>query len=312
MEPDPEEPSGLVLAGKHAKKGGKSGEAYHRGGELHQEGRYEEAMAEFEKSFAIGYKPGASAYNVACGAARLGRTDDAFAWLDKAAANGFRDMLNYLDRDEDLESLRDDPRLPEVRRRLREAEAVARQGEAEALLSEFEGLASRFPEGAERLYSLGKELLDAHQYRIAAQAFRLSARAGLQTGASLYNSACALSLEGESAAALGALREALEAGFDDPVLMRRDGDLDAIRSQPRYRDLVAMADALSLQPLDREGEELDDDDAAEHRAAWARAAARYETYAVAHPISAAPGSTSASRGWRRRKRPRPPGPSTRP
>jgi beta-lactamase regulating signal transducer with metallopeptidase domain/tetratricopeptide (TPR) repeat protein len=277
------EPSGLVLAGKREKKGGKSGDAYRRAAELHEEGRYAEAIAEFEKSFQLGYKPGASAYNAACGQARLHRNDEAFAWLDKAAENGFHDLLKYLDRDEDLESLRDDPRLPELRRRVREAEAIARQGEIEELLSEFEGLASRFPEGAERLYPLGKELLDTHQYRVAAQAFRLSAKAGYRAGASLYNTACALALDGQDSAALDALREALDAGFDDPELMRRDGDLDSIRALPPYRDLLAMADALNLHPLGIEGKEGKDDAAAEARAGWARAAARYETYAGAHP-----------------------------
>jgi tetratricopeptide (TPR) repeat protein len=283
LEPLASAPSGLVLAGKHAKKGGKSGDAYHRGAELHQEGRYEEAIAEFERSYELGYKPGASAYNVACGAARLGRTDEAFAWLDKAAESEFHDLLGYLDRDEDLESLRSDPRLPELRRRLREAEAIARRGEIEGLLSEFEGLSSRFPEGAERLYPLGKELLDTHQYRVAAQAFRLSAKAGFRTGPSLYNTSCALALDGQSPAAFAALREALEAGFDDPELMRRDGDLDSIRPLPPYRDLTAMADALHLQPLGAEGKVANEDAAAEFQAGWARAAGRYETYAGAHP-----------------------------
>lgn len=51
-----------------------------------------------------------SYYNLACVQALLGRTNEAFANLNKAIANGFTDV-NHIGSDPDLEGLRDDPRF---------------------------------------------------------------------------------------------------------------------------------------------------------------------------------------------------------
>jgi beta-lactamase regulating signal transducer with metallopeptidase domain len=64
----------------------------------------------FERAHELGYRRGTSAYNVACSHAMAGNPDRAFEWLDRAAAEGF-DVPSHAAHDDDLDSLRDDPRF---------------------------------------------------------------------------------------------------------------------------------------------------------------------------------------------------------
>ena len=72
----------------------------------------------FQKALNLGYRPGTSAYNTACAYSKAGRIDSAFEWLNKARSMGFK-LHNYLDGDDDLENLRDDPRYRELRKEVR-------------------------------------------------------------------------------------------------------------------------------------------------------------------------------------------------
>ena len=49
-----------------------------------------------------------------------------------------------------------------------------------------------------------------------------------------YNLACSCALGGELEEALVLLEQACRLGFDDLALLRRDQDLDALRSDPRF------------------------------------------------------------------------------
>ena len=83
-----------------------------------QAGLNDESAGSFQKSITLGYRPGASAYNAACAYARAGRNDLAFQWLEKARAAGFK-LHEYLEDDDDLDSLHDDPRWRELKRKVR-------------------------------------------------------------------------------------------------------------------------------------------------------------------------------------------------
>lgn len=274
VDETPPAPAGFLKAGNPSSRDGK--DAFRRASKLHDEERWAEASREFQRAYAAGYRTETSAYNAACGLAREGDTEQAMRWLERAAAEGF-DVLSYLSEDEDLESLRSDPRLPEWTVALRREQAAAHRDEAARLEDRFRRLSEEFPRGARDLYGLGKELLDAGSYEVAAQAFRLSAKAGLQTGASFYNAACAYALAGDRGRALDLLRQSLEAGFDDPSLLRKDEDLAAIRKEPGYRELVALSDALELKSTE------DSDSGDREREIWAKAAREYEKVAAAHP-----------------------------
>ncbi len=93
----------------------------------------------------------------------------------------------------------------------------------------------------ETWYDLAHERYDAHRYVDAAQAYEYAARRGYRAGTAWYNSACSWSLAGERDAALGALLQALDSGFDDFDLVQSDDDLATIRSESRYALLLERA-----------------------------------------------------------------------
>ncbi len=89
--------------------------------QLHS-GRNEEAVKNYEKAFALGIPPGVNTrgiayYNLACGYARLGQKEKAITALGSAVTEGFTDRKAY-ETDEDLASLRLEPRFQELLSRL--------------------------------------------------------------------------------------------------------------------------------------------------------------------------------------------------
>jgi tetratricopeptide (TPR) repeat protein len=78
-----------------------------------QAGDYDAAYATTSRALEDHPDDGNVHYNLACIRARAGRTDDAFAHLERAFANEPRTLEWAVD-DADLESLRDDPRLADL------------------------------------------------------------------------------------------------------------------------------------------------------------------------------------------------------
>lgn len=75
---------------------------------------YRAAIPAYVKAFELGAGyPANSAYNVACCHALLGEKDEALHWLEVALKKGFRD-LRQAQTDNDLASLRDDPRYRDM------------------------------------------------------------------------------------------------------------------------------------------------------------------------------------------------------
>jgi beta-lactamase regulating signal transducer with metallopeptidase domain len=66
-------------------------------------------IAAYQKTLALGYRPGTSSYNMACAYALQGNRDAAFDWLERARAAKF-DLDSYVDDDDDLDALHRDPR----------------------------------------------------------------------------------------------------------------------------------------------------------------------------------------------------------
>jgi tetratricopeptide (TPR) repeat protein len=92
----------------------KDGQAWHMlGYALHAGGKLDEALPVHIKAASFPAVAGPSTYNVACVYALKGKSDDAFAWLEKAITAGFNDE-NLLNTDSDLDSLRKDPRFAKI------------------------------------------------------------------------------------------------------------------------------------------------------------------------------------------------------
>ncbi|HVE59882.1 MAG TPA: tetratricopeptide repeat protein [Pyrinomonadaceae bacterium] len=85
---------------------------YLLGMSLHSLGKWEQAIAAFEKNVAIAQNPNAM-FNIACGYARLNQPDKAFEWLEKSLMNGAAFTVS-LETDEDLVNIRKDARFKKM------------------------------------------------------------------------------------------------------------------------------------------------------------------------------------------------------
>lgn len=78
--------------------------AQHMGGDL------EGSIKSGQRAIELGFRPETESYNIACAFALLGKTDNAIEWLTKALENKYADQ-ETLEGDDDLNSLRSDPRF---------------------------------------------------------------------------------------------------------------------------------------------------------------------------------------------------------
>ena len=255
--------------------------AYSRGKELHGDGHYVEAAEAYVRAVELAYREDTAAYNAACAYARAGRKDDAFLWLNKAIELGF-DVERYLGKDDDLDALRKDPRFTELKKAARSAKAEGNTAEAARAARRFESLSADGSKNGARWFQAGRELLDANRLEQSEKASRMAATLGYRVGASTYNAACALARAGKVPQALDTLDAALEAGFDDPSLIEKDDDLDALRGDPRLARLEKKAEDLTLSMPDIESgiSRL-----FRRRSAWREEIPRYAAYVKAHPES---------------------------
>jgi tetratricopeptide (TPR) repeat protein len=246
--------------------------------DLHGDERYDEAIDAFRKAIGAGYREDAASYNIACGYALQGNRDKAFEWLKKASEAGF-DVAAYLERDDDLDNLKSDPRWREWKKSVREHPSAKKEREGAAAATRYERVAARAPKEGEPFFHVAKDLLDAGRYDLSAKAFQASADRGYRVGTSLYNEACALSRAGQTRAALDLLQKALDAGFDQPDIFRKDDDLDNVRDDPRFAEIAREARDLSLPGLGLNrwiG-------SGSSRTKWRESGRKAEEYARAHP-----------------------------
>lgn len=252
---------------------------YSRGMDLHHDDRYDEAIEAFQKAIEAGYREDAASYNIACGYALKGDPDKAFEWLRKAAEAGF-EVASYLERDGDLDNLKSDPRWKEFKKTVKEHPSARREHEAAAAAARYGRLVARAPKDGEPFFNMGRELLKAERYDLSAKAFQASADRGYRVGTSLYNEACALARAGQKRAALDLLQKALDAGFDQPDIFRKDDDLDNVRDDPRFAEIVREARDLSLPGLGLNRWAFG---SGSTRTKWRESARKVEEYARAHP-----------------------------
>jgi len=77
---------------------------------LHYSREHSRAIQAFERAIQLGYRTPTASYNIACANAMMGNRDAAFAWLEKSVDAGFN-LEDYVNGDEDLDSLRSDARF---------------------------------------------------------------------------------------------------------------------------------------------------------------------------------------------------------
>ncbi|HEX4439640.1 MAG TPA: M56 family metallopeptidase [Thermoanaerobaculia bacterium] len=257
---------------------------YGRGMDLHNDENYEAAIEAFKKSIEDGYREDAASYNIACGYARLGNSDAAFEWLKKAMDAGF-DVASYLGRDDDLDSLKSDPRWAQTKKEARAQEGSKSAREAKAASSRYERLVAKNPKSGEAFFENGLELLRADEYDLAAKSYQQAIDRNYRTATAYYNQACAYAQNGDKDRAFDSLRKALDAGFDQPDTLAKDDDLENLHGDPRFSALKKDARELELPGYSNGywGHR------ASERAKWRNAAKRFEEYVQKNPNS--------GRGW---------------
>ena len=217
---------------------------FDRAMELHEDERWDEAIAAFRRAIEAGDHVGTSSFNIACAHARKGEKDLAFEWLGRAEEAGF-ELRRHLD-DDDLDALRTDPRFTALKAKARAARSGRSAEKCRSAVVRYDQLAGRGSKDGRALFENGQDLLSCGELDRAARAFVAAAEAGRREGTSLYNAACARALESRNGEALDLLERAVAAGFDGAGHLRRDDDLDGLRAEPRFERIAKDAEALSL------------------------------------------------------------------
>ena len=97
------------------------------------------------------------------------------------------------------------------------------------------------PEEAQDIFNQGIEQLNAKKFDEAVAAFKKIADKLPKEGVgitSAYNVACAYALKGEKATALVWLETAIDNGFTKFDHIEKDTDLDSLRDEPKYKELM--------------------------------------------------------------------------
>ena len=250
--------------------------AWKRAYSFHRDDDFEQATKAFEESYEAGYRKATSAYNAACGYARLNQLGTAMDWLERSMEAGF-DVGEYLWVDDDLINLRSDPAFESLRE-----EYPSRK--RDRLLRKYERRIERDDVDGESFYGLGMSLHVMGEYDKAIRAWERTLASGNNTSSASYNIACARARLGQHDDALDALDRAIELGYTNVQHMERDDDLDSIRDDARFAALLGKAEDLDLPSTGRNGHH-----GWFQRPAWDAAAERYQSYVEENPDS--------PRGW---------------
>ncbi len=154
------------------------------------------------------------------------------------ALAGLRDLSGY----EIL--LRERPELalsrPQVSLELGIVQGVRsiQEKQYQAAVEELKKVLAESPFDFRANYHIAFAYLLLKEYDKAIHHFEIAKRIQPDDQLTLYNLACAYALSGKKEEALRELRAAVEAGFDDVEHIESDPDLESLRGDPRYKDLV--------------------------------------------------------------------------
>jgi beta-lactamase regulating signal transducer with metallopeptidase domain/tetratricopeptide (TPR) repeat protein len=240
---------------------------YDTGMELHRAGRYDAAAKAWQAAAAKGYRPGTSAYNVACAYSLAGDTDRALQFLRKGVEEGFDGVDSIARQDEDLDNIRTDPRFPAI---LQMAKALqlgpwggkykgktvkwdwdGEEGWGESA-KEYEAYANANPQLGRAWFNLGFAKLKIDDAKGAIAAFHKALDQNYRRGTTMYNLACSYARDKQKDQAFSWLNKAMDAGFNPHGMMRGDEDLDNLRHDPRYAEVQRRARNIEWSEKDED------------------------------------------------------------
>ena len=220
--------------------------------------KYKEAMEAAKKLHELQPSDADTVYNIACLHCLMGEKDEAYTWLEKAVAAGYRDA-DHMMQDKDFRTIRGEDRFRKIVADLRsenddEADEPARDEEKpkekpkEKSKSDDDDMTVQ--ERQRRINDLTGALIQTagekdydEALEIALEAERLAQKdMNAPTKAlTAYNVACMHSLMKNKDKAIEAFeRAAKSGGFSEDLVeqMKRDSDLDYIRKDPRFKEIA--------------------------------------------------------------------------
>jgi Flp pilus assembly protein TadD len=249
---------------------------YDRAHSYYERRSYGQAGHAYENAARFGFESAKAFYNAGCSYALAGQADAALEMLNNALLEGFDDPEMYAS-DDDLNSLRADPRFRKLLDRARHTETG--QENIRAAERQYDQLVSRSDVNAGEWNAAGIGLMRTGEYDRAAAAFDHEFKVS-QDNDALYNKACARALDGKSNDALDLLEQSIAAGSVDVDHLRTDPDLVSLHADKRFDGLVDLARDLDLSDSWKNDMAMWKGNEQER---WADVLPRYEAVAKEHP-----------------------------
>jgi tetratricopeptide (TPR) repeat protein len=121
---------------------------------------------------------------------------------------------------------------------VQEAQGYLAKADWSKAATAYEQVLKRNPNDGRHWQNFGLALHALKRYDDAIRAWTKSIELGFEPATGLYNLACASALSGHREEALAFLQKSLDAGFRQEELLRIDTDLDPIRQDSRFKQLV--------------------------------------------------------------------------
>ncbi len=113
-----------------------------------------------------------------------------------------------------------------------------REAQIRARIAQLDGALAASPDDGGLHFQRALALGQVRRFEDAIDDYERARELGFRPETTAYNLACSYSLLGKSEKALDWLETALDEGFADRAILDGDSDLDAIRPEPRFEELV--------------------------------------------------------------------------
>ncbi|HPD15540.1 MAG TPA: PDZ domain-containing protein [Planctomycetota bacterium] len=107
------------------------------------------------------------------------------------------------------------------------------------------------PQRLLQLHRRALEMFDKKDYKAALAACLEILKTSPDDPTALYNAACALARQGEKPKALDYLKQSVEAGFVDFLHIERDPDLESLRDEAAFKELLAKKDEYTKKASEK-------------------------------------------------------------
>lgn len=188
-------------------------------------------------------------YNMACARSLQGKKEEALGLLERAMKAGYADYA-HMQADGDLAPIRGEARFGQLIEESKQRTAARRaafktleeeERKAKALMVETARLiAEKKQAEADAKFAEARRVYEALFAKVPGFELKQAAKLSFYASA-FYNMACAHSLSGRTDQALEAFERAITAGFEPLFHVQKDTDLDPIREQPRFKEVMTLA-----------------------------------------------------------------------